>query len=156
MRKFGRSTSDYAQEHFFSMENVIDLAVDSFVQLRTQRWIGEIPKRLGLLKDYGKVAGTTENIIRRLNPNASSEMIEALVKATPAYRVVEQGIQKWSNVSTAISRAYLIATSTEDVQGGADRAAEEARRRASAGQAGNVNRTTTGLGSSSGSTTLGL
>lgn len=78
MRKFGRSTSDYAQDHFFSFENIMDLAVDSFMQLRQQRSIAEIPKRLGMLKKTEKV------------------------------------INNATKVSTAISRAYLIATSTED------------------------------------------
>lgn len=78
MRKFGRSTSDYAQDHFFSFENIMDLAVDSFMQLRQQRLIAEIPKRLRMLKKAEKV------------------------------------INNATKVSTAISRAYLIATSTED------------------------------------------
>lgn len=78
MRKFGRSTSDYAQDHFFSFENIMDLAVDSFMQLRQQGLIAEIPKRLGMLKKAEKV------------------------------------INNATKVSTAISRAYLIATSTED------------------------------------------
>lgn len=78
MRKFGRSTSDYAQDHFFSFENIMDLAVDSFMQLRQQRLIAKIPKRLGMLKKAEKV------------------------------------INNATKVSTAISRAYLIATSTED------------------------------------------
>lgn len=82
MRKFGRSTSDYAQDHFFSFENIMDLAVDSFIQLRQQRLIAEIPKRLGMLK---KAEESAEKVIN----NATK-------------------------VSTAISRAYLIATSTED------------------------------------------
>lgn len=82
MRKFGRSTSDYAQDHFFSFENIMNLAVDSFVQLRQQRLIAEIPKRLGMLKKAEKSA--------------------------------EKVINNATKVSTAISRAYLIATSTED------------------------------------------
>lgn len=82
MRKFGRSTSDYAQDHFFSFENIMDLAVDSFMQLKQQRLIAEIPKRLGMLK---KAEESAEKVIN----NATK-------------------------VSTAISRAYLIATSTED------------------------------------------
>ena len=82
MRKFGRSTSDYAQDHFFSFENIMDLAVDSFMQLRQQRLIAEIPKRLRMLK---KAEESAEKVIN----NATK-------------------------VSTAISRAYLIATSTED------------------------------------------
>lgn len=82
MRKFGRSTSDYAQDHFFSFENIMDLAVDSFMQLKQQRLIAEIPKRLRMLK---KAEESAEKVIN----NATK-------------------------VSTAISRAYLIATSTED------------------------------------------
>lgn len=82
MRKFGRSTSDYAQDHFFSFENIMDLAVDSFMQLRQQRLIAEIPKRLGMLKKAEESA--------------------------------EKAINNATKVSTAISRAYLIATSTED------------------------------------------
>lgn len=97
MRKFGRSTSDYAQDHFFSFENIMDLAVDSFMQLRQQRLIAEIPKRLGIA-------------YLKSNP----EVLNALVKASPIYRNAEKVINNATKVSTAISRAYLIATSTED------------------------------------------
>lgn len=121
MRKFGRSTSDYAQDHFFSFENIMDLAVDSFMQLRQQRLIAEIPKRLGMLKKAEESAekaalttllsGDSERIAYlKSNP----EVLNALVKASPIYRNVEKVINNATKVSTAISRAYLIATSTED------------------------------------------
>lgn len=121
MRKFGRSTSDYAQDHFFSFENIMDLAVDSFMQLRQQRLIAEIPKRLGMLKKAEKSAetatlttllsGDSERIAYlKSNP----EVLNALVKASPIYRNAEKVINNATKVSTAISRAYLIATSTED------------------------------------------
>lgn len=121
MRKFGRSTSDYAQDHFFSFENIMDLAVDSFMQLKQQKLIAEIPKRLGMLKKAEESAekaalttllsGDSERIAYlKSNP----EVLNALVKATPIYRNAEKGINTATKVSTAISRAYLIATSTED------------------------------------------
>ena len=121
MRKFGRSTSDYAQDHFFSFENIMDLAVDSFMQLRQQRLIAEIPKRLGMLKKAEKSAetatlttllsGDSERIAYlKSNP----DVLHALVKASPIYRNAEKVINNATKVSTAISRAYLIATSTED------------------------------------------
>ncbi len=121
MRKFGRSTSDYAQDHFFSFENIMDLAVDSFMQLRQQRLIAEIPKRLGMLKKAEKSAetatlttllsGDSERIAYlKSNP----DVLHSLVKASPIYRNVEKVINNATKVSTAISRAYLIATSTED------------------------------------------
>lgn len=121
MRKFGRSTSDYAQDHFFSFENIMDLAVDSFMQLRQQRLIAEIPKRLGMLKKAEQSAetatlttllsGDSERIAYfKSNP----EVLNALVKASPIYRNAEKVINNATKVSTAISRAYLIATSTED------------------------------------------
>lgn len=121
MRKFGRSTSDYAQDHFFSFENIMDLAVDSFMQLRQQRLIAEIPKRLGMLKKAEESAekaalttllsGDSERIAYlKSNP----EVLNALVKASPIYRNAEKVINNATKVSTAISRAYLIATSTED------------------------------------------
>lgn len=121
MRKFGRSTSDYAQDHFFSFENIMDLAVDSFMQLRQQRLIAEIPKRLGMLKKAEESAetatlttllsGDSERIAYlKSNP----DVLHALVKASPIYRNAEKVINNATKVSTAISRAYLIATSTED------------------------------------------
>lgn len=121
MRKFGRSTSDYAQDHFFSFENIMDLAVDSFMQLRQQRLIAEIPKRLGMLKKAEKSAktatlttllsGDSERIAYlKSNP----DVLHSLVKASPIYRKAEKVINNATKVSTAISRAYLIATSTED------------------------------------------
>lgn len=121
MRKFGRSTSDYAQDHFFSFENIMDLAVDSFMQLRQQRLIAEIPKRLGMLKKAEKSAetatlttllsGDSERIAYlKSNP----DVLHSLVKASHIYRNAEKVINNATKVSTAISRAYLIATSTED------------------------------------------
>lgn len=121
MRKFGRSTSDYAQDHFFSFENIMNLAVDSFMQLRQQRLIAEIPKRLGMLKKAEEsvekaalttlLSGDSERIAYlKSNP----EVLNALVKASPIYRNAEKVINNATKVSTAISRAYLIATSTED------------------------------------------
>lgn len=121
MRKFGRSTSDYAQDHFFSFENIMDLAVDSFMQLKQQRLIAEIPKRLGMLKKAEEstekaalttlLSGDSERIAYlKSNP----EVLNALVKASPIYRNAEKVINNATKVSTAISRAYLIATSTED------------------------------------------
>lgn len=121
MRKFGRSTSDYTQDHFFSFENIMDLAIDSFMQLRQQRLIAEIPKRLGMLKKAEKSAetatlttllsGDSERIAYlKSNP----DVLRSLVKASPIYRNVEKVINNATKVSTAISHAYLIATSTED------------------------------------------
>lgn len=121
MRKFGRSTSDYAQDHFFSFENIMDLAVDSFMQLRQQRLIAEIPKRLGMLKKAEKSAETATLITllsgdskRIAYLKSNPEVLNALVKASPIYRNAEKVINNATKVSTAISRAYLIATSTED------------------------------------------
>ena len=121
MRKFGRSTSDYTQDHFFSFENIMNLAVDSFMQLRQQRLIAEIPKRLGMLKKAEESAkkaalttllsGDSERIAYlKSNP----EVLNALIKASPIYRNAEKVINNATKVSTAISRAYLIATSTEN------------------------------------------
>ena len=121
MRKFGRSTSDYAQDHFFSFENIMDLAVDSFMQLRQQRLIAEIPKRLGMLKKAEKSAETATlttllsgDSKRIAYLKSNPEVLNALVKASPIYRNAEKVINNATKVSTAISRAYLIATSTED------------------------------------------
>lgn len=121
MRKFRRSTSDYAQDHFFSFENIMDLAVDSFMQLKQQRLIAEIPKRLGMLKKAEESAkkatlttllsGDSERIAYlKSNP----EVLNALVKASPIYRDAEKVINNATKVSTAISLAYLTTTSTED------------------------------------------
>lgn len=121
MRKFGRSTSDYTQDHFFSFENIMDLAVDSFMQLRQQRLIAEIPKRLGMLKKAEKSAETATlttllsgNSERIAYLKSNPDVLHALVKASPIYRNAEKVINNATKVSTAISRAYLIATATED------------------------------------------
>lgn len=121
MRKFGKSTSDYAQDHFFSFENIMDLAVDSFMQLRQQKFIAELPKNLGMLKKANEftekaalitsLSGDSERIEYLKN---NPEVLNALVKASPIYRNAEKVINNATKVSTAISRAYLIATSTED------------------------------------------
>lgn len=121
MRKFGQSKSDYAQEHFFSLENVIDLAADSFAQLKQQRAIAEIPKRLGMMKEASAAAEkATMATLMSADPSKVKyltehpEVLKALAKTNEGYRNAEKMFEQASKLSTAISRAYLITTSTED------------------------------------------
>lgn len=121
MRKFGRSTSDYAQEHFFSFENIMDMAVDSFMQLRQQRLIAEIPKRIGMTKAADTAIEAEAQRILTRNPQLAKyfrdnpEDFNSLLKASEVYRNSSKVFENATKVSTAVSRAYLITTSTEDV-----------------------------------------
>lgn len=122
MRKFGHSASDYAQEHFFSFENIMNLAVDSFMQLRQQRLIAELPKKLGMFKAAEETAQkATLTTLLSSDPSKvqylteNPEVLQALTKANALYRDVEKMINRTTKISNAISRAYLITTSTEDV-----------------------------------------
>lgn len=127
MHKFGKSTSDYAQNHFFGFENIMDMAVDSFMQLTQQRLIAQIPEKLGMMTKAKNLAESATNeaskkaIMQALisqdftGAMGNREVIEALAKATPMYRRAEKLFNKARNVSDVISKAYLITTSTEDV-----------------------------------------
>lgn len=121
MRKFSRSTSDYSQEHTFSLENIIDMATDSFVQLRQQKWIAELPERLGIMKPVEKSLkeADTINLLKLLGTKDEKllnnrELREALAKASPIYRKMSDYEKTAKKISVAVSRGYLIATSTED------------------------------------------
>lgn len=118
MRRFGRSSSDYSQEHFFSLENILNLAIDSYMQLGTQRAIAMIPQKLGIGNKAAKQMATAEAIQRlklAQSGKVSQEVIEALTKSTEAYRTANKVFNNASKISTAISRGYLITTSVEDV-----------------------------------------
>lgn len=121
MRKFRRSTSDYSQEHTFSLENIIDMATDSFMQLRQQKWIAELPERLGIMKPVkdALIKSDAVNSLKLLGTKDASllknnELRAALAKASPIYRNMSSYEKMAKNVSVAVSRGYLIATSTED------------------------------------------
>lgn len=121
MRKFRRSASDYSQEHTFSLENIIDMATDSFMQLRQQKWIAELPERLGIMKPVkdALVKSDVVNSLKLLGTKDASllknnELRAALAKASPIYRNMSSYERMAKNVSVAVSRGYLIATSTED------------------------------------------
>lgn len=119
MRKFGRSTSDYAQEHFFSFENIIDMAIDSYMQYGTQKAIALLPSRLGVGKEAEKAIEQTSRVqafnLFRNEVNPTPELVQAITKSTQAYRNAEKILNKANKISNAVSRAYLVATSVEDV-----------------------------------------
>lgn len=119
MRRFGHSTSDYAQEHFFSFENIIDLAIDSYMQYGTQKAIAKIPERIGIGKEANKAMEQASRMsawkLYFDGANLSDDMIRAVTKSTQAYRNAEKLLNESSKISSAISRAYLVATSVEDV-----------------------------------------
>lgn len=118
MRRFGRSSSDYSQEHFLSLENILNIAIDSYMQLSTQRAIAQIPQKLGIGQNAAKQMATAEAIQKlklAQSGNVSQDVIDALAKSTEAYRSANKVFNNASKISTAISRAYLISTSVEDV-----------------------------------------
>ncbi len=119
MRRFGHSTSDYSQENFFSFENIVDLAIDSYMQYGTQKAIAKIPERIGIGKEATKAIEQVSRMsafkLYSEGANLSDDMIRAVTKSTQAYRNAEKLLNKASKVSSAISRAYLVATSVEDV-----------------------------------------
>lgn len=122
MQKFKASKSDYAQDHFFAFENIMDMAVSSFVQLSQQRAIGEIPSKLkGFKKAQDAIKNHANNILinQYLNKGEAAkeiteDMLETLVKASSQYKTLKGNLDKYENLSKIISRGYLIATSTED------------------------------------------
>ncbi|MEG0773637.1 hypothetical protein [Clostridium sp.] len=118
MRKYGGSSSDYSQEHFFSLENILNMAIDSYMQLGTQRAIAQIPQKLGIGSNAAKQMAAAEGMQRiklAQSGKVSQEVIEALTKGTDVYRNASKVFNNASKVSTAISRGYLVATSVEDV-----------------------------------------
>lgn len=119
MRRFGRSTSDYSQEHFFALENILNMAIDSYMQLGQQRAIATIPKMFTSTKEAEKtaqqIAGLTAIRAKMQKGNVSDDFIANLVKGTKEYRDAEAILNNATKVSSAISRAYLVATSVDDV-----------------------------------------
>lgn len=119
MRRFGRSTSDYSQEHFFALENILNMAIDSYMQLGQQRAIATIPKMFSSTKEAEKtaqqIAGLTAIRAKMQKGNVSDDFIANLVKGTKEYRDAEAILNNATKVSSAISRAYLVATSVDDV-----------------------------------------
>lgn len=121
MRKFKRSTSDYSQLHSFSFESIMDMAISSFTQYAQQRAIAQIPQMF-----YGKAIDDsyTEATIKELFKHngetqafllQNKEVLNEVVKAGAGYRKTKELLDKAEKISTAVSRGYLIATSTEDV-----------------------------------------
>lgn len=121
MKKFRSSKSDYAMDHFFSFENVIDMAVDSFTQLAQQRAIAQIPEMFGAFdKTKQQIAMAQISTIMSADPKRQAllknnpQLLENLVKAHPIYRHADETMKKFRNLSDIISKGYMIATSTED------------------------------------------
>lgn len=120
MQKFRKSKSDYANDNFFSFENIIDMAVDSFSQLSQQRAIAQLPRSLGAYK--GAETASNKALLSTImaNPERTKllqddpELLQSLIKANPIYRNAENAIKNAEKISTLVSRAYMVATSTED------------------------------------------
>ena len=118
MRKFGSSQSDYSRDHFMSLENILNMAIDSYMQLGTQRAIAEIPQKLGIGNTAIRQMETAQRMQMLKFATAGKmtpEAINALAKSTEAFRQANKVLNNASKLSTAISRGYLIATSVEDV-----------------------------------------
>lgn len=121
MRKFKRSTSDYSQLHSFSFESIMDMAISSFTQYAQQRAIAQIPQMFygkaiddsyaeATIKELFKHNGETQAFLLQ-----NREVLNEVVKAGAGYRKTKELLDKAEKISTAVSRGYLIATSTEDV-----------------------------------------
>lgn len=118
MRRFGRSTSDYSQEHFFGFENILNMAIDSYMQLGQQRAIATIPQLFSTTQKAQKqidMAARLSSIKLISQGKMSQNMLEALTKGSSLYRDAEKLLNKASKVSSAISRAYLVTTAVDDV-----------------------------------------
>ena len=118
MRRFGTSQSDYARDHFLSLENILNMAIDSYSQLHTQRLIAQLPQKLGIGSKAAKDMARA-NLMTRIKylqqEDMPAEVVDALAKSTKAYRDAAKALNQASKISTAVSRAYLIATSVDDV-----------------------------------------
>jgi hypothetical protein len=121
MRKFKHSTSDYSQLHSFSFESIMDMAISSFTQYAQQRAIAQIPQMFygkaiddsyaeATIKELFKHNGETQAFLLQ-----NREVLNEVVKAGASYRKTKELLDKAEKISTAVSRGYLIATSTEDV-----------------------------------------
>ena len=120
MQKFRKSKSDYANDNFFSFENIIDMAVDSFSQLSQQRAIAQLPRSLGAYKGVESASNKALLSTIMANPERAKllqddpALLQSLIKANPIYRNAENAIKNAEKISTLVSRAYMVATSTED------------------------------------------
>lgn len=120
MQQFGHSRSDYSQEHLFSFESVMDMAVQSLSQLCQQRAVGQLFGNIGTknLQNSAKMSeaflmANADDAMRAYwvkNPTALTNII----KSTEMYRHAEKAAKVYTKLGEYASRGYLIATSTQD------------------------------------------
>lgn len=120
MQQFGHSRSNYSQEHIFSFENVMDMAVQSVSQLCQQRAVGQLFGNIG----QGNVKNTAAGLEVMLKANADKatlarwaknpDELRKIIQSSQIYRKAEDAAKYYTKLGEYASRGYLIATSTQD------------------------------------------
>lgn len=136
---FNTTKSENARTHFFSFENIMNIAASSGSQLFQQRAVANIPKllgfdkrlenKIGLLKSKAFDEAVKSNLITRQDVAEALKMahagkrmperIEAIIDAMPEYKQAYDVYKKYMKQSEALSRAYLTITSASNVYGDA-------------------------------------
>ena len=119
-RRFTTSQSDYSRDNFLSIENIINLATDSYLQLGQQRTIAMLPSKFmdnNKLEQLQSLSGSIAAgyIGGNIKGKQAQEMMGAVARGLAPYREAEKMMNKATKLSAAISRAYLVATSVQDV-----------------------------------------
>ena len=119
MQKFGSSSSEYASNHNFSYENIMNMVSDSAGQLFQQQFIAGIPKLLGMEKSASKILDkNVQKMLTKAGENGflsagmSKEAVANIVKSLPEYKKAHDIYQKYTKTSKALSLAYMTATSS--------------------------------------------
>lgn len=120
MQQFGHSHSDYSQEHLFSFESVMDMAVQSLTQLCQQRAVGQLFGGIGTknLENSSRMSGTIlmANADKQLREywKKNPKIFNDIIKSTQMYGHAEKAAKAYTKLGEYASRGYLIATSTQD------------------------------------------
>lgn len=136
---FNTTKSENSRTHFFSFENIMDIAASSGSQLFQQRAVANIPKilgfdkrleeKVGILKSKAFDEAVKSNLITRQDVNEALRManagkrmsprIETIIDSMPEYKQAYDVYKKYMKQSEALSRAYLTITSAANVYGDA-------------------------------------
>lgn len=140
MESFHQTTSEYASEHAFSMENVLNMVGDTFEFLKGQRFLAEkapgwfskkIPKNQDAYNEKVQQMVATKMSKMRGLYGGSEESMAELNKALQfeAQAQLQQQIQNYQKLGQQISKNYMAITfgthtySTAKAQGVSDEAA---------------------------------
>lgn len=129
-KKFETTKSEYAKEHQWAFDNICTFVSDSFSQLFQQRAIANIPKYLGFDKRLEEGVAAVQKLslkkaaekgligqddLLQLAKGKISSRVKTIMESMPEFKQAYDLYNNYTKYSTALSRAYLVATSASNV-----------------------------------------